>query len=123
GLLNRLGVGAHVNCVDLDIRRSDGRKLRNRQTGESDGADDHREDCDDHGHNGAVNEEFGHGSYLTWNAFGSTIMPVRTFCSPSTMTRSPAFTPSRTIHWFPTVTPSVAARIVTLLELSTTASW
>src|SRR3977135_2647549 len=61
------------------------------------------EDRDHHGDNGSVDEEAGHqlspvGLGAAPNGLGYTGMPGRTFCSPSTTTRSPGCTPSSMIH-------------------------
>ena len=51
------GVGAGVGGVDLDLRRHDVGKLRDRQAGHGDETDDGHQDRDDHGHDRPVDEE------------------------------------------------------------------
>ena len=53
--------------------------------------------------------------------FGATTAPSRTFCSPSTITRSPAFSPSSMTQRLSTRGPTVTLRNVTLLSAPTTA--
>jgi hypothetical protein len=53
---------------------------------------------------------------------GLTETPSRTFCTPSTTTISPFFTPLSMIHSVPTRSPTLTMRTLTLLSLPTTAS-
>ncbi len=92
-------------------------------------ADDHHQDGDHHRHDGTADEELGHGSYfpavsaVAAYGFGVTVMPARTFCTPSATTRSPGFNPSSMIHWLPTRSLGFTFRMLILLSLSTTATW
>src|SRR5262245_37253778 len=52
-----------------------------------------------------------------------TVAPSRTFWRPSTTTRSPALTPSSMIHSDPARSPTLTARIATLLSAPTIATW
>ena len=58
GLLEGLRIGADVGGLDLNFRRRDVGKLRDRQTQDGDRADDHHEDRDHHRDDGTVDEEF-----------------------------------------------------------------
>src|SRR5262249_33802882 len=45
-----------------------------------------------------------------------TCIPVRTFSTPSAITRSPGFSPSAIIHMVPTCSPTLTVRMSTLLS-------
>ncbi len=61
-LLNRLRVGAYIVGLDKDLGRNNLGELGNRQAQHRDQADDDHDDGDHHGHDGSVDEEFGHGA-------------------------------------------------------------
>ncbi len=59
------------------------------------------------------------GSY----GFGFTATPSRTFCKPSTTTRSPGFNPFSMIHIVPLRAPTVTGRMLALSSAPTTTTW
>src|SRR5262249_1010628 len=126
GLLNGDSICACIRRRDDDLRRHNLRKLRQGQAAQRDETAQDAEDRDHHGHNGWVDEAVGHqlapvflGSAT--NGVGCTAMPGRTFCSPSTTTRSPGCNPSLMTHIVPTRSPTLTVRILILFSLSTTA--
>ena len=99
GRLDRDGIRAGVGGLDLDDRRDDVRVLRDRQAADHDDAADHGDDRDHDRDDRAVDEEAGHrlvpGLFRRSPISTFTSIPLRTFCSPSTITRSPGSSPSR----------------------------
>src|SRR5690606_5402942 len=92
GVLQSLRGCPRIRCTDTDLRRRDAGILRDWQAeyGDSAGEHDHQGDhpCKDR----AVNEEARH--YACSASMPVAFSPGRTFCTPSTMTRSPGTTPS-----------------------------
>ena len=60
GLLHRHRVGTGIGGRHLDLGRNDVRELGDGQSEQTDHAEDHRDDRDDHGHDGPVNEKLCH---------------------------------------------------------------
>ena len=117
GLLEGLRVRTDVGGQHLNLRRSDVGELSDRQAEDRNRADHYHDDRNHHGDDGSVDEKLGHrliSLALPANGLGFTCIPGRTFCTPSTMTRSPDFSPSATIHWVPTRSPTVIGRMLTL---------
>src|ERR1700691_235089 len=56
-LLQGLRIRPNVSGQDLNLRRSDVRNLRDRQTQDGEGADKHEDDRDHHGHDGTIDKE------------------------------------------------------------------
>ena len=56
-------------------------------------------------------------------SFGTTVIPERTRCRPSTTIRSPGFKPSSMTQRLPSTGPILTTLIVTLLSAPTTATW
>src|SRR6185503_12646553 len=93
---------------------------------------DHHQDRNHHRHDWPVDEKFRHDQApfavipLAPEpgacSFGFTTEPSRTFCNPSTITISPGFTPSCTIHCSPTRSPTFTDRMLTLFPSPTTAT-
>src|SRR5690606_37543113 len=105
----------------------DRRILRDRQGENSQPTGQHDDDCQNPGKDRTVDEKVCHvrapyglvscGAGARWPASGWVLpgplvadgvvgwtgMPGWIFCSPSTITRSPAARPSSTSHWSPTV--------------------
>ena len=59
-LLHRHRVGAGIGGSNLDLGRDDVGELGNGQAQQADHTEDYRDDRDDHGHDGPVDEEFRH---------------------------------------------------------------
>ena len=64
GLLDREGVGAHISCRYLNLRRNDVRILRDGETRHGNEADNDYDDGDNHRHNRPADEEIRHGVLL-----------------------------------------------------------
>src|SRR5690606_19003890 len=129
-VFHRLGRGARVAGVDDDRGRGDRRVLGHRQLLDGQRARQHDDDGDDPREDGSVDEETGHGRLphcaAAAGAAGAapassacTATPGRTFCRPSMMMRSPAFTPLVTTQFSPSDCATCTGRATTLLSAST----
>ena len=128
-LLHRLGGGAGVGGGHADVGRRQERILLDRQPGDGDQPEHDGQDRDDDGDDRPPDEEVGHGLFppgfrgrlraagdralarcvrlrcgraASAAVVGLTFDPGRAFWMPSTITRSPGFTPSRTMSRSPT---------------------
>ena len=98
-LLHRHRRGARVGRRDADRGRGQERVLLDAERGQDERPEQHDQDRDDDGDDRPPDEELGHGYAPAFAAdlvTGFTCIPGRTFCTPSTITRSPGLRPDFT---------------------------
>src|SRR5439155_18124256 len=128
GLLDGHRGRAWIGCRHPDRRWCEEGVLLDAQTLKGEEPHDHRDDRDHDRDDRPSDEEICHGvlpfywlaagsafALATGSAgFGLTIAPSRTFCRPSTTTRSPGLRPSSTTQRLPMRAPTLTVRMATL---------
>src|SRR5271154_184819 len=122
GLLKRLRICTRIVGLQPDLRRSDLRELRYRQSLNADRADyngkNRNHDRDDR----SSNEKVRHGqrSSVPLYGVGFTSPPSLTLSAPTATTRSPGFRPEAITQRVPTVGPTCTVRSCARLSPPTT---